>query len=313
MGHLCGRLIHLPATFLKIAIIISPVPAFGHGTQILVSTPVSPPREFFWVPLAFLAATIFWFLLISRRSGQYPWKRFVKMFLLGVFVPWLSGFLVLLIDNTSPTSIGPPGAAFYGYGWADVGVEFMGFNLFALSVYAFFQFLVFEDTSDRGTFWPGFYVGGTLVIYLLLLVPFISSGALTHGWHGIYTHMHCGKRLDYLAEGLARFVHDHGQTFPIAKDSHDLEPMIDTDELKERYGAWRFRDLFICPVEDSLEKEPQPYEWNQNVSGISLEEASRLPPETPVLTCYRKHYTHEGVLTISDVVAAYAEIEAATE
>jgi hypothetical protein len=191
-----------------------------------------------------------------------------------------------------------------------VGLLFVIFNGFALVIHLLFMNSVLKRPDENSGPWRRVYLLGTLVLYLLFLVPYAATGSLTHGWHGIYTIGRCHQNLHILTRSLAQFIDENGETFPESAVSEDLGDLLVTEKLKEFYGG---RDLFVCLAEASFMKKPRLYEWNRELSGITLDQARVRPSNTWVLSCVREHYDDRTVTLAPLILSECDKIKGAKE
>lgn len=305
------RLVFLAGGF---GLTLSPQFAWGHSTQIYVSTPFSPPVQYVWVPVLFLLAHFVWFRYVSTKFPEASWKVFLGFFVLANACPWIVGVFATTLTSAPPPGLGLPHPAFTGYGWADVGSVFAFFNILGILAHLVVFFVFVRSHTPFSRRWRFFYLGGVLVLYIVFLAPYALGRALTHGWHGSYVSSHCRENLDLMSKAMAYYLATHDGMLPEAEDAEELSHRIFTDEFHENMVDSPYPlGEFICPIERSFEKEPKPYEWNRELSSAKVKELREMDQGTLALKCYRSHYGGYYSVSLEDVLAEYEAMNTATE
>jgi hypothetical protein len=89
-----------------------------------------------------------------------------------------------------------------------------------------------------------------IVVYIICLIPFIISGALSHGWTGDYVVKACNEKKDILTEALLKYTTQNNGKLPTANSMQELRPQIIL-YLKDIEELWKLRmshDKFTSPI-----------------------------------------------------------------
>jgi len=253
--------------------------AHAHGTRVFLSTPVSPPEGFAWVaPVSFLllAAANFWLLW---RLGRTGWRRAAlaagaAVGLGGLALYWF-GSWAGHATTAPPPGLGWGARVHWGFGWSEVGDEFVTWNVIGLvflAVAASVPCLILGIRGWRGT---GAILGANAALYALCLLPYLCTGALSHGWCGGYTHSACRSQLAALGMEILTHARAHGRL----PDGAEVAAMLD------KPGRWGSRKCGVCPVGGARESEPRMYAWNPCFSGLGLDKLKGLKKPEVLLSC----------------------------
>ena len=110
--------------------------------------------------------------------------------------------------------------------------------------------------------------------YLVWLLPFVLTGALSHGWTGFYTHFRCERNRLELHAALRSYAAAHQNRLPEAKDFAELNAILAAE------GS--IKAGLACPVGSALHEHPSSYRWDAAASGQRLEE---LPKGVSLISC----------------------------
>jgi hypothetical protein len=128
-------------------------------------------------------------------------------------------------------------------------------------------------------------LGANIALYLILLTPFIFSGALSHGWAGGYVNEGCRERLTAIERAVAEYAQNHKGTLPEASSIEELmpriQPYLHTEQV--RYLC----PLTVCPLGAAYERNPKSYVWNRRFSGVGAASVPEYPDKETdfLLTC----------------------------
>ncbi len=277
------------------ALLAVPRAAYGHSMAYYASTPVSPPQGFVWVAFSFWALALGVGAVLMRKLGQRGWVSALALSLAttALFSTLFLGIGVSVAHaNTAP----PPGLGWaYPVQWglaheAYTHLVFTRWNIGGvalLAAVAFVSSLVAARGRLRLTLCV---VGAQVAVYLLCLVPYVSTGALTHGWAGGYVRDRCEYQIEDLGQALVSYADEHAGRLPTASDIREL-----CDRLAPYLPDWYWADdrhVYECPVGSAFEPKPVLYVWNRRFSGARLKDLEALSPPALVLAC---PYPRRGV------------------
>jgi hypothetical protein len=120
-----------------------------------------------------------------------------------------------------------------------------------------------------------FLLGANLALYVFSLVPYVASGALSHGWAGGYVHGACDARMEAIANALAAYAKSHDGKLPKAASIEELIPKIQPD-LDTKHFLYH-SPVTVCPLGAAYERRPRPYEWNRRYSDAPAVSVPELP------------------------------------
>lgn len=168
-------------------LLLVPSRAAAHSLAVYVSTPVSPPEGFQWVKIAALAALLLLNILLFRL--RMPGKGVIWRPVLAVagFGVVFYGFGVSSANMSTapPPGLGSPYPVMWGMGWQEIGDLFVRWN-----VYGLLFLLASVAIAAKLKRWQEkrsirLLLASNAAVYLLFLLPYISTGALAHGWGGL--------------------------------------------------------------------------------------------------------------------------------
>lgn len=134
----------------------------------------------------------------------------------------------------------------------------------------------------------GILLSANALLYVGGLVPYIASGALSHGWCGGYVHGGCESRIKAIVWAMAGYALDHDDRLPEAASFDELlvkiEPYLDPEQTPRFSYA---SPIGICPRGAAYERSASPYIWNPRYSGALLDKIPEYPEnqEDAVLAC----------------------------
>lgn len=297
-----------------ILLLMDAIPVEAHSTQIYVSTPFSPPREYLLIPLLFFALHLCWFHFVSKKAGDLVLKRFFVVFTLANVLPWFCGKSIASVSTAPLPGFGIPFPAFYGYDFQEVGLIFLVFNVVALTLSLPFWVLATKGFPKARSHWRLIHLGGVIAIYSFFLLPYAATGAWTHGWHGGYVISSCENNLNSIKTHLAVWAHRKNM-LPIAGSIEELYQTLDQQPKEKSIPSDRrmSRRLFVCPIERSFGSNLVSYYWNEKLAGMSISELNDLDPFTPVLRCRSDHRGAKKTITVQDLLEEIEEIRTVEE
>jgi hypothetical protein len=157
-------------------------------------------------------------------------------------------------------------------------------------------------------------LAGVIAIYAFFLLPYAATGAWTHGWHGGYVISFCERNLSSIQTHLAVYVHGKSM-MPIAGNTEELYQILDQQAKAKSIPSDRrmSRRLFVCPIERSFDSDVSLYDWNKELSGMSLEKLKNLDPSTIVLRCRSTHASKKKTITVENLLEEIEEIRTTEE
>ena len=251
--------------------------AGAHGFARYVSTPISPPAGFEWVRWAYIAIVItlgsflVWRVTKDRLTTVTGFVITVLSF--GSLTLWMLGRFWSSQSTAPPPGLGPPSTPFWGFGWSESGIIFIVWNLLGLG--AIVCFVILAKKLFRGRIGEASRVrlaAPLLGCYLLGVVPYVATGALSHGWAGSYANRGCERNIKAIYDALDEYVANHDGRLPAASNFSEVFEQLDPyfEEPRTYYGM----PADICPIGGAYKKEPKTYEWDSSFNGLSIKEAA---------------------------------------
>ena len=270
-----------------LAVLLLGIPSFAHAHAIAVyvSTPVTPPRGWLWVPVVFVIGIIILDYAVLRNNVQMRRLAWRALALLGIFffIFFAIGSCAANRHTGPPPGLGPPHKAFYGFSWERVGGLFVFWNLIGLAFLLSAKSFLYRQLGILRSRRAPVLLLGNAGAYALALVPFILSNALTHGWTGSYVQMECRNRLNAMGAGLVRYADAHDGCLPDADTTEEVMRAIEP-YLPSGVKEWDER-IDVCPAEEAYSRNPRPYDWNATFAGASLDQSTEPDASIPVLRC----------------------------
>jgi hypothetical protein len=207
-----------------------------------------------------------------------------------LLVMFLFAFCLQLIWYFIPLSLGYgfPARPFLGEPFAEALPFFLIINLFPLGMFLYAKLRMCLRLQPDELPPRRWVFAGSIAVYLLALVPFVYSNALTHGWTGRRAQMECVSKLHYSIGGaLTLYANDHDGYLPEARATPEVLKAIESYAPE---GQWPTdEDISICPAEDRFNRQPQPYIWNASFSGVRIDESGEMKDDDLILTCPSDH------------------------
>ena len=263
--------------------------AHAHGLAVYASTPVTPPKGWYWIPILFVAGTIIWDWYALGKT--VPLRRLIwrEVLFLGAFalVFFVIGFGCANANTAPPPGLGLPHRAFYGMSLLRGGIVFLFFNALGLALFLGAKKLLCVSLrlSDADA-WKKLRQAGATA-YMLAMVPYMLANTMTHGWAGGYVNRTCLHNVAEIGYGLVRYAEQHDGKLPEAGSTEAVMRAIEPYIGDGSECSWRTSG--ICPVEDVYERHPRPYEWNPSFSGVTLIELEEVNSNEPILRCTTAH------------------------
>lgn len=277
-----------PNAGLVFAILLAtPASALAHGMSVYVSTPISPPDGFQWVAfssIAFLVAVNF---LLLGKLKLAAWSSALLRSPVGIGA-FAVCFFLFGVMATSLSTAPPPGLdwgqpVLWGRDWTAVGSLFIRWNIYGLV-------FLWGGVTVVTKLWKDWRSRKTLVLmltnlgaYVICLLPYILTGAFTHGRPGGYTHDTCQMQISRLGAGLLGYARANENRMPdeISMEGvvREIGPFLTPHEQMLR------RPFHACPVSGAFEKKATPYTWNIDLSGKGLVEFEELQEPAPLISC----------------------------
>lgn len=247
-----------------------PVVSSAHGFVLYVSTPITPPRELvWWLPISLGLLVAGAFLILWQVLGRH-WLASAGLALaaIAVFaVPFfMLGRFVESLSTAPLPGLGLPNRTFWGMGWCRVGWLFVRWNLYG---YGFLLASLFVCGGVRRTTHLFARLAiFALLLYMLGIMPYLTTGALVSGWGGGHVRMACDGRLEVLSSALLDYAAKHEGKLPTADGMNvllnELQPFVSQERARH------YASIDVCPLGGAYERDPKHYVWNTNFSGASL-------------------------------------------
>ena len=285
--------------------------ALAHGMAHYASTPISPPQGFVWVAAGSAALFILLNTLLLALLWKVGWPHAAARAALATGVFGVTFFLfghLVSNSNTAP----PPGLGWaYPVQWGLGHVPharaiFARWNAFGLLFLASALLLLVVELRRRHVLRCALVLAANAAVYALCIVPFLASGAITHGWPGGYVYDRCEDQLCKLGGAMLEWSREHEGRLPSAETMEslfsELEPYLAYPENSQA------RPIYFCPVGSAFDRTPRPYIWNSALARITLRELAQLDRPQPVIRCpyagEHHRYLRPSVLYTKDLVEA---------
>jgi hypothetical protein len=266
--------------------------AEAHGLVAYASTPIAPPSGYLWVAACWVALLVAVNAVFVKRRGLDNWPRAIGiafgtafMFAVVVIGIGLVGNLFLSGLTGAPFPGFPP---FYGIAWSMGSViVFCFWNLVGVVLLGRAVRIHIADEYGLGDPDRRRLFRVNALVYAVGLLPFLVSGALTHGWTGGHVSTECYfGRMYKIGEAILDYSDAHDGHLPPGADMAqvrvELMPYLHTAADGREEGP----DYpFVCPARAALERHPRLYTWHADMSGKSLDELRALPGKTPIVSC----------------------------
>ena len=252
--------------------------ASAHGFALHVSTPVSPPAGYELISVVTLLSLVMVNIVLFKALWLAGWIRSIGISLLGIGIFSVSfyffGVFCTILNTAPPPGLGLRHPVFWGFGWDKVGIIFLGWNilgtLFLLGSIVLLGRLWRKLRTQKVLVILSFNIG----IYLLGVVPYIATGALTHGWAGSHVRMACDVQLKDLIYALSKYAEKNDHKIPVGESLDELVPKL-VPYMKRPKGR-SGNPIHLCPLGCALEKLPKPYVWNEKFTGETFD-VNELP------------------------------------
>ncbi len=267
----------------------------AHSFAIYLSTPVSPPATFEWMlPVSLVAVCSAVFLAL--RLGAH--LRLIETVIVSVATTLVFSGAFLFVGRFAasvhtgpPPGLGPPSAIYWHWQDYELGSLFAIWNIIGGVVLAVATFLCARlwRTDRNAKAIPILML--PLATYVLLLLPFLLSGAIAHGWAGGHV-INAGKdRLYDVNRACFLYAAEHNGRFPVAATIDDLIPQIECFMTVTRSGYGN--PITVYPAAWAFEKEPSPFAWDPAWSGqqapeLPIWDARQLPVQCPYIGEYAR-------------------------
>ena len=291
-----------------ILVILCLVPSaiWAHSFAIYVSTPVTPPFEFIWVFWVYASLFILFNFFIQRKFLGVSVIRslivsvgFLTCFILSFCI---IGFMAAGANTGPPPGLGMPSQTYWGYGWEKAGGLFISWNFYGIIFLGFSGFIFLKPWSVKSSIrWKAIFAN--LVLYFLCAMPYMSTGALLHGWAGGYVTNECEDRLALLNFSLIKYAEAHNNQLPEANDINALLVKIKPFAEKDKYFS--LTRALLCPKGSAFEKFPKQYEWNSKFSGVKLQDINleELTFDVELISCpYHKNMGNKYSFELIDKI-----------
>jgi hypothetical protein len=163
---------------------------------VYVSTPITPPRVLLWLlPVSFSALTIC-ILLVFRLLKLAGWLESIIV-AFGATVVFGAVFYYIgashAASTTAPSAgLGPPSAVYWHFQVGRLESLFAVWNGIGIGILVGSVFLVGRLwLRDRRKLGLRVVLAVPVAVYVLLLIPFLTTEAFAHGWAGGYVMMSC--------------------------------------------------------------------------------------------------------------------------
>jgi len=257
----------------------APARAEAHSFAIYVSTPISPPAPLAWVRPVSLVAIAVSLILAFRFLGSFRWITSLVVSLGSTLafsvVFYLIGWFAASANTGPPPGLGPPSAVYVRWSETDLESLFISWNTIGAAVLLAAVFVI-GDLWRLGSMSRRLaIVGVPLVVYGVLLLPFVATAAIAHGWAGGYVMNQGNHQIVDLNRACFRYAREHDGRLPVADDIHELLPQIEPylDDRESPYG----NPIYVHPAAWAFAESPKEYVWNKRLSG---QPAPELPIES---------------------------------
>jgi len=247
----------------------APTDAWAHSFAIYVSTPLTPPEAFVWLwPISLLV--IGGSICFSLR--KYGGVGIVESVCVAIGVLLLFGGIFLFVgffaaglSTAPPPGLGPPGLIYRRWSGYGLVVLFVVWNAIGLT-------LLYSAIMLLGRLWKSkrnqhvqAIVRIPLLAYGAMLLPYLLTGAIAHGWGGGYVMMAGEDQLMSVNRACFLYAKDHEGRFPVAQDIEELMPQIQPylKPRETRHG----NPYTVHPGAWVFDEHPKSYVWDAAQSG----------------------------------------------
>jgi hypothetical protein len=128
-------------------------------------------------------------------------------------------------------------------------------------------------------------------------VPYVATGALSHGWAGSYANRACEGNIEAIYNALDQYVANHDGHLPTASNFSEVFEQLAPyfKEPRTYYGI----PADTCSIGGAYEKKPKTYEWAPTFNGLTIKEAAiRMTDsyEFPINCPYHDSIALRGVI-----------------
>lgn len=273
--------------------------AQAHSFAVYISTPVTPPSGYEWVQTASLGLITITLLicnsLLAKRSlldsSISSAGTTFAFWILFVFI----GKIAATASTMPPPGLGPPSRIYWNWPGQNHWSLFVVWNVLGVVSLVSTSFFL-------GRLWK-LNVPARLALtiapilaYSVLLLPFVSAKAITHGWAGGYV-MNAGEDQLYdLNRACFQYAEQHDGRFPAAGNIVELLPKIAEylEHGESKYG----NPISIHPADWAFEKEPRSFTWD---SSQSAQIVPKLPDSAGVPLPIQGPDTGHAILLLHDL------------
>lgn len=270
----------------------APAGAWAHSFAVYVSTPLTPPAAFVWlwpISLLVIGGSIYFSLRKGAGVGVVESVCVAVGVLLlfgGIFV--FIGLFVAGLDTGPPPGLGPPGLIYRRWDGYGLVILFIVWNAIGLTLLASAIILLGRLWKAKRNQHTSFIVRIPLLAYGALLIPYLLTGALAHGWGGGHVMTAGENQLLSVNWALFLYAKDHEGRFPVARDIEELMPQIQRylKPRETRHG----NPYTVHPGAWVFDEQPKSYVWDSTQSGKLAPELDYFPSFKLPVTCpYIEH------------------------
>jgi len=259
-----------------ISLFIFPVfSLFPHSFYRSVSTPISPPIEF-WIILPvftiiFLFLNSFLLILLLKKKILKAGLRTFLLLLTFFFSFYLIGIISAGSTTEPPPGIFPPTPTWWGFDWSYSGNLFIIWNTIGVILLIIFIIIFIRSKEIKKKI---IFIIINITLYSVFLLPFVIKGSYVHGHEGGHVLTGCRIKLDILTNAVIDYAKENDDKMPAGNSIDEIINKINKyiDPGQIPYN----RQIEICPYDFAREKYPEPYEWNKLYSGIEKSDLKNI-------------------------------------
>ena len=294
------------------AVGLSLAAAVAHGQCIAkyASTPVSPPAGFTWLPP--VAAALFVALntaLLVALWGERRRRAVLRAVIAaGVFALAFYWFGRSVTLGTFSTSHRWPGLGWgHSVQWGlahlpDARSLFVRWNVYGLLFLGGVLLVLLVTVRPLRLGRCGMLLAANAALYVVCALPYLLTGAYTHGGPYSYTNDNCQPQVARIAQGALAYAVEHDGRLPTSARMVDvfeeLAPYIQQQTDRQE------RVTYCCPIGVAFDRDPEPYVWNAELSGLPIAETEPDGEPRLVIVCpyVEKHGWGPVVLSTRDLL-----------
>ena len=153
---------------------------------------------------------------------------------------------------------------------------------------------VFLIILDSGLYWKDiaavFFTFSS--IYLLALIPIVTSNSIVHGFHRYSFDYRCEIKRKCLSRMVLRHALNTNETLPVINDESNLATFMQELDFSYYPHCYRGELMHGCPINWLYTAENKEFYWNTKFSGMKLDEVAKLNENACLIYCKQHKDEH---------------------